>query len=157
MLEGPPEPHKDNRLLAADMSRDDSVARRRFLEQLAGPDVSAPKYVGTLPLQIPTRHLNPQKYVVPEKQLQIFLSNFGGSTVSTAARTNLIEAEVEEGRATPINLAASFEEATGTTYHYNVTDKLKLDNAPPAAIQITELPKKGKIIAQQLEGGEREL
>jgi len=30
-LKGPPPPHKDNRLLAADMSPVDSVARKRFL------------------------------------------------------------------------------------------------------------------------------
>ena len=88
-------------------------------------------------------------YVVPERLLQIFLSNYGGQAGGTSSpvRTTLIEAEVEEGVAAPINLAASFEEATGTAYHYNVTDKLLLDNAPPAALQITELPKRGTIIA----------
>jgi hypothetical protein len=46
----------------------------------------------------------------------------------------MIETEVEEGVAAPINLSASFEEFTGTTYNYNVTDKVRLDNSPPASI-----------------------
>jgi len=46
-------------MLASDMSTEDNV-RKRFLEQLAGPDVTAAKYVDAkLPLLIPTRHLNP--------------------------------------------------------------------------------------------------
>jgi len=53
--------NKDNRLLAADMSPDEPSARKRFLQQLAGPDVLAPAYEpGDAPLEIPTRILNPQ-------------------------------------------------------------------------------------------------
>ena len=69
----------------------------------------------------------------------------------------LIEQEVEETSAEPIQLSAVFDEPLGVNYIYNVTDKAKLDNEPPAAIQITELPKNGKILTKKVEGDTREL
>jgi len=43
---------------------------------------------------------------VPERLLQVFLSNYGGDDDNNrSTRLNLIEAEVEEGMAAPINLA----------------------------------------------------
>jgi len=67
LLKNPPSPNTDNRLLAADMSEDKSVTRKRLLEQLAGPDIVAADYVDAkLPLKIPTRHLDSHKYVIPQ-------------------------------------------------------------------------------------------
>jgi len=84
LLKGPAAPNEDNRRMlgvAADGRPDVSEAtpgefNKRFLQKLAGNDVVSPEYINTLPLKIPTRHLNPAQYIVPQKLLQIFLSNY---------------------------------------------------------------------------------
>lgn len=69
----------------------------------------------------------------------------------------LIEQEVVEGIAEPIKLSAAFDEPLGVNYKYNVTEKARLDNEPPASIEITELPKNGKILTKKIDGNTREL
>jgi len=75
---------------------------------MAGPDVSLPSSINAaLPLSIPSRRLNLAEYNVPERLLQIFLANYQRNAPD-ARRQNVIEGNVEEGTADPINLAATF-------------------------------------------------
>ena len=70
----------------------------------------------------------------------------------------LIEADVNEvtlKKAEPVVLNAVFEEPIGEPYHYNVTDKVIVDKQPPAAIQITKLPKKGNMKTKARDGQEK--
>lgn len=69
----------------------------------------------------------------------------------------VIEGEVTDGEAAPVMLSASFEENIGSTYNFNVEDKLKQDISPPSAIQIEKLPKNGKILTTNHDGTIREL
>jgi hypothetical protein len=77
--------------------------------------------------------------------LDNFLNNYGAESSyknhrhesKKITKINLIEMEVTEGIAEPIKLAAAFDEPLGVNYHYNVTDKARLDNEPPASIEIT--------------------
>lgn len=62
----------------------------------------------------------------------------------------LIEQEVQEGIVQPIKLSAAFDEPLGVNYKYNVTEKARLDNEPPSSLQITELPKNGKIYTKKV-------
>lgn len=127
------------------------------MQKLAGADVSATGYVkATLPLKIPTRHLNPTQYVVPEKLLQTFLSNYQAPRRANTEKTS-IDGEVADGKAEPVKLSTSFEKDAGTVYTYNVEDKLVQDTLPPSAIQITKLPKNGKILTKGHDGVSREL
>lgn len=89
-----------------------------------------------------------REYNVPERLLQIFLSNYQRNA-GTTRRQNLIAGEVEEGAAEAINLSATFANDIGPAYSYDVVDKLKLDNAPPAYVQITRAPKHGSIVAKK--------
>lgn len=125
------------------------------------------------PLLIPTIHLNPGKYVVPDKLLQTFLNNYideASSTVpvpvasleeevteETVEEQAPIEGDVTDGEAEPIHLSASFDHNVGTRYHYNIADKVKSDQAPPSAIKIERLPEHGKIVITEHDGTVREL
>jgi len=51
--------------------------------------------------------------------------------------TRLLAIDVQEDvlqKAKPINLNAQIEESSGEPYFYNITDKAKIDEKPPAAI-----------------------
>lgn len=81
----------------------------------AGPDIVAPQYRNSvLPLSIPSTKLKLTDYNVPERLLQIFLSNYRGTSsisnddpVAAAERmVNLVEDHIEDGSAEPINLSA---------------------------------------------------
>jgi len=88
-LKGPANPNQDNRrmLVGSDGRPDVTPATpgdfsKRFLQKLAGADVREEEYapgadaVPLKPLEIPTRHLNPAQYVVPQQLLQTFLNNY---------------------------------------------------------------------------------
>ena len=124
--------------------------KRRMLQadNMAGPDVSPPSYVSSqLPLAIPSKKLNLEEYNVPERLLQIFLSNYRGGNDSER-RVNLISGDAEEGTAEPINLSASFYQDIGPSYSYTVQDKAELESVPPAYIKITKAPKYGDIVVK---------
>jgi len=70
---------------------------------------------------------------------------------------NVIEGEINDGKAEPVMLATSFEEDVGIHYEYNVEDKMKQDTLPPSAILIEKLPKNGKILTTNHDGSMREL
>lgn len=117
-------------------------------DNMAGPDVSLPSYLGqTLPLTIPSRELNLGEYNVPQRLLQVFLSNYRGGS-DDSRRTNLITGDVEEGTAEPINLSASFYNDIGPSYTYDVLDKASLETRPPAYIKITKVPEYGNIVVK---------
>jgi len=117
--------------------------------------------------------LNPAQYIVPERLLQKFLNNYSqtlqrGVNLKTDEATeddaapadkqpDVIEGEVADGEAEPVNLSASFEQNIGTRYQFNVRDKLRQDQAPPSAIQIERLPKHGKMLVTEHDGTVREL
>lgn len=66
--------------------------------------------------------LDLKQYNVPERLLQIFLSNYQRGS-DAARRQNKIEGDFEEGVAKPINLSASFFSDIGPAYTYDVEDK----------------------------------
>jgi len=101
--------------------------------------------------------LNPAQYIVPEKLLQKFLNNYNQSPRVMNLEPAVIEGEVTDGEAAPVMLSATFEENIGSTYNFNVEDKLKQDISPPSAIQIEKLPKNGKILTTNHDGTIREL
>lgn len=114
-------------------------------------------------MKIPTRHLNPTQYIVPEKLLQVFLSNYQPARRANAksSEKEVIKAEVPEvkegGEAEPVNLSTTFEKEMGTVYSYELDEKVKQDRMPPSAIEIRKVPKKGKIITKTNDGSTREL
>lgn len=134
LLESLKEPNKDKRMLQQD--------------NMAGPDVSPPSSIASaLPLTIPSRRLNLSEYNVPERLLQIFLSNYQRNSDATRNQ-NTISGDVEEGVAEPINLSASFYQDIGPAYSYDVLDKAVQENKPPAYIKITKVPKYGNIVVK---------
>lgn len=62
----------------------------------------------------------------------------------------MVQAEVdEEAVAEPINMSASFNESIGPSYEYDVSEKLNIENKPPAYIKITKTPHNGNIVVKQ--------
>lgn len=111
LLESLKEPNQDNR-------------RMLQTDNMAGPDVAPESYVqATLPLDIPTTKLNLNDYNVPERLLQIFLTNYQTRDTDSSRRQNLIEAEFEEGVEQPINLSAEFYKDIGPSYEYDIVKK----------------------------------
>jgi hypothetical protein len=79
------------------------------------------------------------------------------SEAATPEKPAVIEGDVADGEAEPVQLSASFEQNTGTKYQYNIKDKVRSDKAPPSAIKIERLPKYGKMIITEHDGSTREL
>lgn len=92
--------------------------------------------------------LDLKQYNVPERLLQIFLSNYQRGS-DAARRQNKIEGDFEEGVAKPINLSASFFSDIGPAYTYDVEDKNQNENKPPAYIKITKIPKYGDLVVKK--------
>jgi len=92
--------------------------------------------------------LDLKQYNVPERLLQIFLSNYQRGT-DGARRQNKIEGDFEEGADKAINLSASFFSDIGPAYTYDVEDKLRNENKPPAYIKITKTPKYGDLVVKK--------
>jgi len=131
--------------------KDVNSDNRRMLQpsEMAGPDVVPPSFVGEqLPLRIPSKKLNLGEYDIPQRLMQIFLSNYKGGVMEPERRANLIEGDVEEGTAEPINLSASFYQDIGPSYSYDVADKAEVEKKPPAYIKITKTPKYGSIVVK---------
>lgn len=61
----------------------------------------------------------------------------------------MIEGDFEEGVAKPINLSASFFSDIGPAYTYDVEDKLRNEEKPPAYIKITRTPKYGDLVVKK--------
>lgn len=93
---------------------------------------------------------------MPEKLLQTFLSNYQ-PTRRENSTPNVIEGEVTDGEAKPVMLSTSFENDIGTNYNYDVKDKLDQDVLPPSSIEITMLPKNGKILTTEHDGTTKEV
>jgi len=68
--------------------------------------------------------------------------------------SSVIEGEISGGRAI---LSAGLDLAPGSTYEFQVKDKLRQDAAPPSAIRIEKLPKYGKIVITNHYGTTKEL
>lgn len=124
-------------------------------DNLAGPDVKLPAFRDTqLPLAIPSTKLNLAEYNVPERLLQIFLSNYRGQSPAgeeAANRvTNLVEEHIEDGTAEPINLSATFSSDIGPSYEYNLGEMSHLNEAPPSYIKITRTPRNGELVVKRM-------
>jgi len=118
------------------------------VDEMAGPDVSPPSYTNDpLPLTIPVKTLNLGEYNVPQRLLQVFLSNYRGSSTQTRNQ-NLLTCNIEDGNADPINLSASFYQDIGPSYSYDINDKAELEKKPPAYIKITKVPKYGNLVVK---------
>lgn len=98
-------------------------------------------------MKIPTTTLNVLDYNVPQRLLQIFLSNYQIKS-DGSRRQNTIEGNFEEGVAKPIELSASFYQDIGPSYTYDITDKLVTDSKPPAYIKITKVPQNGDLVVK---------
>jgi len=109
-------------------------------------------------ISIPTQQYEKQgqKVLPSEHLMQLYLNH--ASTIKAGGDINrlewhkhLIEVDVqewsgeEEAPTSPIKLNAKFEHDTDKQYMYDLEDKSTLNKKPPAAIQITKLPKKGSM------------
>ena len=79
------------------------------------------------------------------------------SSEESNTEETVIEGDIADGEAEPIQLSASFAHNVGTKYNYNIKDKVKSDRAPPSAIKIEKLPKHGKIMVTDHDGTIKEL
>ena len=81
--------------------------------------------------------------MIPEPLLETFLNNYQGSGRRGMLEVNLIEGEVKNGKAEPINLSTKFGDDISIQYEYNIKDKVMQDTLPPSSIMIEKLPKNG--------------
>lgn len=164
LLNSPAAPNTGKRMLS------DNEFTKRFLQKLAGPDVSnvvyedefgplfepSSEYPFSLPLEIPTRTFQTDQYWLPGPVIDRLLAGKMGLTRPNRRllSESVIEGEMSNGKAT---LSTELENATNNHYEFKVKDKLRQDISPPAAIKIEELPQHGKLSVTEHDGTVREL
>jgi hypothetical protein len=163
-LKNPAEPNTDKRMLQSEpplAGRDISDPDYEQIDRKPVPTSNGRSLMngGTLTnaegeaLEIPTLTIQTTNdLVAPDILLQYYLDMVSDIMDVYQARprpyVNLVQVDVAETvleKAEPIQLNAKIEKGVGYPYHYNVTDKAKIELKPPAAIKITEVPKRGNM------------
>ena len=122
-LRNPPTPHSDESHTNGNSKRS-TFKGTASGDLLAGEDLDPAEWgenskISTDPtgfddstsdLEVPSKDLNPQRYVVPHQLLNHFLQNVGALKAPEPhwRRMRLIEQEVKEGVPQPVNLASTF-------------------------------------------------
>ena len=116
----------------------DNEFTKRFLQKLAGPDVSnvvyedefgplfepSSQYPFSLPLEIPTRTFQTDQYWLPGPVIDRLLAGKMGLVRPNRRllSESVIEGEMSNGKAT---LSTELENATNNHYEFKVKDKLR--------------------------------